>query len=108
MGEKRGDLAQYGFLSMGMSGCFNNLTEEEKKMLNTFLNDPANAERVDLGYGRIMAHPIAISRMRAATRERGTTEPIQTTCYLCYGLNTQPIEPERLEKIFEQMMKEEE
>lgn len=103
--EKRRDLARYGFLSMGMNGCLNNLTGEEKRKIDQFLDDPANAERVDFGNGRIMVHPIAISRMREATKERGTPEPIQTTCCLWWGKGTILIEPERLENIFKQMMK---
>ena len=102
--DSKKDLALFGFLSVGMSGCFNNLTEEEKRRVNQFLDDPTNAEHIDFGHGRIMGHPVAISRLRNEVRERKTTEPIQTTCYLCWGRNL-PLEPEQLQKIFEQMMK---
>jgi len=97
-------LAQYGLLSTGMDGCLNNLTDEEKRKVDQFLDDPAKAERVDFGHGKIMAHPIAISRLREETKERRTTEPIQTVHSLCWGRKTS-LEPERLEIIFKQMMK---
>lgn len=71
MDEKKNNLALQGLLGAGMSGCLNNLTEQEKKKADEFLNSPDEAECLNFGNGKRIRHPVAVSRIKRITEEHG-------------------------------------
>ena len=82
---KNGNLARGGLLGAGMAGCLQNLSQEEVKSADNFLNRPEQAKCLRLGDGKMILHPVAVSRMQRIIEDHGI-EAVEIFNKFFYGM----------------------
>lgn len=64
-------LALNASLENGISGWMNNITEQEKKLTNLFLENPSSFSGLFLGEGKIVNCPLLVSRIQRIVAKYG-------------------------------------
>lgn len=101
-------LALNAFLENGISGWMNNITEQEKKLTDLFLENPSNFSGLFLGEGKIVNCPLLVSRIQRIVAKYGI-ESLDVINELLWGINedgkNSPIEFAKARDLTERALK---
>jgi len=84
--DGKDDLALKGMLGNGISGWMNNITEQEKKLTNLFLENPSSFSGLFLGEGKIVNCPLLVSRIQRIVAKYGI-QSLDIINELLWGIN---------------------